>query len=127
MEEMPKELKKLNEKINWISEKSQKIKIRLYRNKYNDKYILINGYKNHLGQWLQIGWETLRGTIVPEPQDAEIEKEWEMPVEIYEAITERKGIMEKAYAGRKTSPQKAKASKENGKKGGRPKINPPIV
>ena len=125
--DMPKELKKLREKINWISERSQKVKIRIYRNKFDEKYILVDTYKNHLGQWLQLGWQNLQGTIVPEPQEDEIEKEWEMPVEIYEAIIERPRILEKACAGRQTSPQKAKTSRENEKKGGRPKINPPIA
>lgn len=102
------------------------VEVRLMETVYGDRYVVVDAYKsaNAYQGWTYGACETVpaRHDVPPHKiaSDTTVDV-WEMPLEVYEALT-AVGLRDMVTRGAQaTSPRKAAASRENGKKGGRPK------
>ena len=98
------------------------IKLRLLRTKFGDEFFAVNGYKGSDG-WHIGEWETLanRRDLVGMMDDYETVQEWELPPSAWEMMLDALQRRLMGDAGRVSTPRKAAAVRENGKKGGRPR------
>ena len=102
------------------------VEVRLMETIYGDRYIVADAYRSASGAqgWTYGGYETIPARRSVDAAKIAADRTvgtWELPVEVYDALSAQRLLAMARSGGSVTSPRKAAASRANGAKGGRPR------